>query len=158
MTDDDDLHDATWASADEALLRLVARTLTDAGAAVSPMTRVDWMGYVSFAVAIRSRTPLPPPPDGVRTEAHPVAGVFMRGAPPAYPTPLEWMDRISAERQVAVLEALDVTPQGRRFKARLLAARTIDPAHAEVAAGVGMLRAAGVLGGDEAAALLRLGR
>ncbi len=75
-------------------------------------------------------------------------------APIVNPTPLEWMDRIPAERQAALLDALDATPEGRRFQKRMLAAREIDPKHPETRSGVAMLRAAGVLTEGEAAALL----
>lgn len=70
------------------------------------------------------------------------------------PTVLEWMDRIPPDRQTVLLDALDATPEGRRFQKRMLAAREIDPQHTETRAGVAMLRAAGVLTEAEAAALL----
>lgn len=70
------------------------------------------------------------------------------------PTPLEWMDRIPPDRQTVLLDALDATPEGRRFQKRMLAAREIDPKHPETQAGVAMLRAAGVLTQAEAEALL----
>lgn len=74
--------------------------------------------------------------------------------PPPLPSPLEWMDRIPPDRQAALLDALDMTSEGRRFQKRMLAAREINPAHPDVQAGVAMLRAAGVLTDAEAAALL----
>lgn len=74
--------------------------------------------------------------------------------PRPLPTPLEWMDRLPPARQVVLLEALEATPQGRLFSRRMMAAREIDPAHPETQAGVAMLRGAGVLTEEEAAALL----
>jgi hypothetical protein len=70
------------------------------------------------------------------------------------PTPLAWMDRLPPDRQVVLLEALDATPQGRRFAKRMLAATEIDPKNAETVAGVQMLRAGGVLTQAEADVLL----
>lgn len=86
---------------------------------------------------------LPPEPAPVVVEAA-----------PALPTPLQWMDRIPPDRQAVLLDALDATPEGRRFQKRMLAAREIDTANPETQAGVAMLLGAGVLTEEEAAALL----
>lgn len=146
-------HEVTWASNDEALLRVAVSALTQQGVAASPIARVEWGGTTSYAVRLSSTNgPLSTPPKGVRVEAAPVAGVFMTG--PRLPTPIEWMDRISDDRQVVLLEALDATPEGRRFSKRMLAAREIDPANPETQRGVAMILRAGVLTEEEAASLL----
>lgn len=90
--------------------------------------------------------------EGVDLPPEPPPPVFE--APLVLPTPLEWMDRLPADRQAVLLDALDLTPEGRRFQKRMLAAREIDPSHADVQAGVAMMLAAEVLTEDEAAALL----
>jgi hypothetical protein len=144
--------EATWASADRALLETAIAALPTQGVAASPIVTMEWNGEVSYVARISSTKGPVALPKGIRTEAAPVAGVFMQG--PQKPTPLQWMDRLAPDRQVALLEALNATPQGRLFALRLTAAREIDPKHPDTMAGVGMLRAAKVLADDEAAALL----
>lgn len=95
----------------------------------------------------------------VEIEPFTPAEIATRAARPVFrlravPTPLEWMDRLPAERQAVLLDALEATPESRRFKTRMLAAREIDPQHPETQAGVALLLAAGVLTEAEAAALL----
>jgi hypothetical protein len=144
--------ETTWAAADRALLDVALAALPPT-VAVGPVVEVEWGGTTSYAVRLSTTVaPLGAPPAGIREELAPVAGVFMQG--PRKPTPLEWMDRIPAERQVMLLEVLSSTPQGRWFKDRMLAAREIDPKNAETVAGVQVLRGGGVLTAEEAAALL----
>jgi hypothetical protein len=70
---------------------------------------------------------------------------------PMPPTPLQWLDRLPAERQAVMLDALDATPEGRRVQKRILAARSLDPAGADVAACLALLK--DVLGAEEIALL-----
>lgn len=153
MNETPDHHEVTWAADDETLLRVAVDALAPRGVAASPVVRVEWAGSVSYAVRLSStQGPIPAPPQDVRVEGIPAAGVFMRG--PTKPTPLQWMDRLPVDRQVVLLEALEATPHGRLFSRRLLAAQEIDPEHPQTVQGVGMLREAGVLTDEEVAALL----
>lgn len=148
----------TYWSGERGLLETVVGALAKDPrvAAVAPLQDVSLGGKTIMVALIRSTEPLGAPPEGLTEEGEHVgsiaAGVFMRG--PVSPTPLAWMDRLPPDRQVVLLEALDATPEGRRFKARMLAAREIEPNHPDTLAGITMMRQAGVLTEDEAAVLL----
>jgi hypothetical protein len=149
MSETSQQFETTWASDDADLLRVAVAAVVQAGAAASPVVRVEWGGRVSFAVRLsNTKAPFGPPPVGVREEITPVAGVFLRGA--SKPTPLQWMDRLEPDRQVALLEALDTSPQGRLLSRRLLAASEIDPNHPQIAAGIALLERAGAITAEEA--------
>lgn len=151
----------TYWSGERALLETVVGALAkDARvASVAPLRDVSLGGRTLAVALIRTTEPLGTPPAGITEEGASTgslaAGVFMRGPePPPLPTPLEWMDRLPPDRQVVLLEALDSHAQARRFKARMLAAREIDPAHPDTQAGVGLMVRAKVLTEDEAKVLL----
>jgi hypothetical protein len=152
MTTQTEIFEDTWASDDANALRIAVETAEASGASASPVVTVQWNGRTSYAVKIAStKGPIAAPiVQGVRREIAP--GWVVSGGP-RLPTPLEWMDRLAEDRQVVLLEALETTPAGRRFKARLVAAREIDPKNPDVARGVAMLRAAGVLTAAEARTL-----
>jgi len=67
------------------------------------------------------------------------------------PTPLAWLDRLPADRQAVMLDALDATPEGRRVQKRILATPGLDLAGADVAACLALL--AEVLTAEELALL-----
>ena len=74
--------------------------------------------------------------------------------PPRLPTPREFMDRLTEARQAEITAAAMGNAAVMLWLLRLLGATEVDPAHPETIAGVGALRAAGVITQPEAEALL----
>jgi hypothetical protein len=71
--------ETTWAAADRALLDVALAALPPT-VAVSPVVTVQWAGTTSYAARLSTtKSPLGPPPVGIREELAPAAGVFMRG-------------------------------------------------------------------------------
>lgn len=67
------------------------------------------------------------------------------------PSPLQWLDRLTAQQQAIILDTLDSTSEGRRVQKRILSSPSIDVLSADVDACLTLL--ADVLTPEDAALL-----
>jgi hypothetical protein len=92
----------------------------------------DWRGYLAWLAA--GNTPLPADPV-------PVTRVL--------PTPREWLERLPADRQQAIVDAMLGNPgPGRLWIVRALGTGSIDTSDPETIQGVNDMRTAGILVSD----------
>jgi len=108
---------------------------------------------VAFALLVLAG-PIAELPEGVmESDAGSIAaGVMMAG--PRKPTPIQWMDRLPAERQVEIHASAQGSPLLAYALFRLGAAQEVDVSMTETQTLVGAMFAAEIITADERAALL----
>lgn len=121
--------------------------------AFGPYRVVSVLG-VDAGLILLSHTSALTIPGNVRVSGIGAALVGGWAAEPHLPTPIEWMDRISRETQLALYAAAQSNPALGFWLFRLGAAQVVEVGNPDTVAGVTAVFAAGLITAEDRAALL----